>query len=164
MKKLIMLFFMLGTFLFAETAVQTEKFSLDFQNDFVFQEFSIPTPEKDLHLSIYLGEGDTFSSTLTVADINKESLEKYKTEEILENTIKTGIAQINGEILEIKDISFETYKGKECKCLVAQEEGTYTCFIRAYVVNEEIYVLGISSLNDDRTIVDKFFNSFKIIK
>lgn len=165
MKKLLVLFLMLGTFLFAETIAKTEKFTLDFQEDFIFQEFTIPTgEEKDLHFAVYLGEGDEFASTLTVGDISKEVLEAFTTEEILNNAINTGIFQAGGEILEMSDIALGNYKGKECKYLVEQEDDVYTCYIRAYVVNKEIYVLGAVSLNNDKTIVDKFFNSFKIIK
>lgn len=164
MKKLIMLFLMLGTFLFAETSVTTEKFSLDFQNDFSFQEFSIPVGEENLAFGVYLGESEEFASTLTVGNISKEVLETYGTEEILENAINSGIMQTGGEILETKNISLGTYQGKECKYLMTQDEEVYTCYIRAYVVNKEIYVLGAVSLIDDKTLIDKFFNSFKIIK
>lgn len=164
MKKLIMLFLMLGTFLFAETSVTTEKFSLDFQNDFSFQEFSIPVGEENLAFGVYLGESEEFASTLTVGNISKEVLETYGTEEILENAINSGIMQTGGEILETKNISLGTYQGKECKYLMTQEEIVYTCYMRAYVVNKEIYVLGAVSLVNDKTLIDKFFNSFKIIK
>ena len=113
---------------------------------------------------VYVAETPKLTTTLTSAPIAPEVLQQYDTNTILESSIMNGINQIGGVLIEKKDIKLSNYSGKEAKYTVSQGIYIYKCYLRAYVVGNEIYVLGTGALQDDYSAVNKFFESFRILK
>jgi len=167
MKKLILVlsFIMVNLMSYGDTEVKNEKFAINFMNEYTYQEYQIPVGDgTTTPLMIYVAENPKLTTSLTSAPIADEVLSQYDTNTILESSIMNGITQSGGVLVETKDVKLGKYSGKEGKYTVTQGVYIYKCYIRAYVVDKEIYVLGTVALQDDYVAVSKFFDSFKILK
>ena len=167
MKKLILVlsFIMLSLMSYADTEVKNEKFAVNFMSEYTYQEYQIPVGDgTTTALMIYVAENPKLTTSLTSAPIAAEVLAQYDTNTILESSIMNGITQSGGVLVETKDIKLGKYSGKEGKYTVTQGAYVYKCYLRTYVVDKEIYVLGTVALQDDYAAVSKFFDSFKLVK
>lgn len=167
MKKLILVlsFIMVSLLSYGASEVKNEKFAVNFINEYTYQEYQIPVGDgTTTPLMIYVAENPKLTTSLTSAPIAAEVLSQYDTNTILESSIMNGINQSGGVLVEIKDIKLGKYPGKEGKYTVTQGAYIYKCYLRTYVVDKEIYVLGTVALQDDYSAVSKFFDSFKLVK
>jgi len=85
-----------------------------------------------------------------------------KTEIMLNNAVDGSVKNVNGRLIFKNDILLNGFQGKEVKI---EMQGGYIS-ARLYLVKHELYFIQVMATtdNEDNPDINKFFNSFDIIK
>lgn len=94
-----------------------------------------------------------------VADQN----DNYSLNAFYKKSIDGSLASINGELISITDIFYETKPGKEFKCYFS--EGKAIVVYHIFYIGDNLYSFGVITSPEKvyNKEMEKFFNSFKLI-
>lgn len=88
----------------------------------------------------------------------------YALNNLYKNSINGSLEAVNGELISIDDIYYDSYLGKEYKCYYAG--GKALMIFRVFYINGRLYQHGIITdpQKDNNKDMKKFFKSFKLLK
>lgn len=100
--------------------------------------------------------------SVNLADYPPEMIAAGDTQQMLDGARDGAVSNVNGELLEEKELTLGGYPGRELKVRV-EEEGIVVR-ARIYLVNERLYV--IQAMSKERLAssedIDKFLDSFEL--
>lgn len=110
---------------------------------------------------VALEDGDT-AYTVLYSDYPEEIVKASKPEDMLAGGVQGQVASLGGEVVESKDITLDDYPGKHL-VVETEKEGTKVNFnSKIFLVGNRLYQ--IQAINVDNENLDKFFDSFELVK
>lgn len=175
MKKLLVLVLLALVFLSAcggdkeeadwKTFESTEgKFSILFLKDPEEQTESVPTVIGTLETKFYMVETKDMAFSVNFVDYPAEIIQSGDVKMMLDGGVQGAVSNVDGTLLEQKDISLDGHPGREMRA-EAKLEGDDVIFkARIYLVENRLYMIQVVSLKSKASSadVDKFLDSFQL--
>lgn len=157
------LFFTLN--LFAQDWKIHRNSELEFRADFLgepkttIQKVPTAVGELDMHMVSLQGDDNTFMSIIRT-NYPEGSLTDVKT--ALDGAVNGAVNNVSGKLISDNEDVFNGYPGRKIKI---HSQGMYL-FMNVYLVEDSMYIAQVVCLegSEDSPLINKFLNSFDIIK
>lgn len=162
-KSLMILFFLVTSILsFSNEVFEGDKFSVNFAviPTKILNELAVE--DKKVIITKYLCREPSLITIVTYLDYPEEIIKDIDKEALLNTSIDGGIEASKGQIISKNDIVLGDFAGKEAKFTSKQGDYTLNCYLRAYLVNNRVYLLNAATTQDNYESITKFFDSFKL--
>jgi len=141
---------------------ESGRFSVLFPDEPDEQVESVQTAIGVIESQFFMVTQKDMAYSVNLADYPPEMIAAGDTQQMLDGARDGAVSNVNGELLEEKELTLSGHPGREFKVKV-EDEGIIVR-ARIYLVNERLYV--IQALSKERLAssedIDKFLNSFEL--
>jgi hypothetical protein len=141
---------------------ESGRFSVLFPGEPDEQVESVQTAIGVIESQFFMVTLENMAYSVNLADYPPEMIAAGDTQQMLDGARDGAVSNVNGELLDEKELTLSGYPGREFKVKV-EDEGIVVR-ARIYLVNERLYV--IQALSKERLAssedIDKFLDSFQL--
>ncbi len=150
--------------------VAKDNFSISFPSEPTFDVTQIPSGETELSMNIYMVQDEQaisgnimyflatteFPDTLINSNMSKEDIDVF-----LDESMKSGIAELKGTIIEEENIEQNGYPGK--KIIASIYGGMAHVHLRTILYNNELFFLQVMSMQkEENATLNRFYQSLDL--